>query len=172
MTSDERDEEQLKRLSVLAEPMRMKILRLLSAGRNLRAKDLLEEFSVTQPTLSHHMNILIDSELVRAQKDGRCIWYSINISSIRSLADMLNELTDGSLAAAPSKSTSKAKKESTSAKKASAKSKPALKVDSSVPKPKTVVESPDIEELKKKKDKKKKSDKKKKDKEKDKKKKK
>ncbi len=172
MTAEERDEEQLKRLSVLAEPMRMKILRLLSASKSLRAKDILEEFSVTQPTLSHHMNILIDSELVRAQKDGRCIWYSINTSSIKALTDMLSELTDGSLTIASTKSASKAKKRSTSSKKTSSKAKPALKVDSSVPKPKTVVESPDIEELKKKKDKKKKSDKKKKDKEKDKKKKK
>jgi ArsR family transcriptional regulator len=172
MTAEERDEEQLRRLSVLAEPMRMKILRLLSANKSLRAKDILEEFSVTQPTLSHHMNILMDSELVRAQKDGRCIWYSINTSSIKSLTDMLSELADGRLAVSSSKAGAKAKKGSASSKKASSKVKPALKVDSSVPKPKTVVESPDIEELKKKKDKKKKSDKKKKDKEKDKKKKK
>lgn len=172
MTAEERDEEQLRRLSVLAEPMRMKILRLLAAGSSLRAKDILEEFSVTQPTLSHHMNILMDAELVRAQKDGRCIWYSINVPCIRSLADMLGELTDGSLTQVTSKTSSKTGKKRSSSSKSQAKAKPALKVDSSVPKPKTLVESPDIEELKKKKDKKKKSDKKKKDKEKDKKKKK
>ena len=170
MTAEERDEEQLRKLSMLAEPMRMRILRLLAANGSLRAKDILEEFSVTQPTLSHHMNILIDADLVRAQKDGRCIWYSINNPTVRSLADMLGELTDGSLAVSVTPEPSKTKKKAPSAaqKKKASKAKPALKVDPSVPKPKTVVEVPDIEELKKKKDKKKKNDKKKKDKEKEK----
>ncbi|MCR5529648.1 MAG: metalloregulator ArsR/SmtB family transcription factor [Saccharofermentans sp.] len=173
MTAEERDEDQLRKLSMLAEPMRMRILRLLAANGSLRAKDILEEFSVTQPTLSHHMNILIDADLVRAQKDGRCIWYSINDPTVRSLADMLGELTDGSLAVSVTSEPSKTKKKAPSAaQKKASKAKPALKVDPSVPKPKTVVEVPDIEELKKKKDKKKKNDKKKKDKEKDKKKKK
>ncbi|SMC72928.1 DNA-binding transcriptional regulator, ArsR family [Oscillospiraceae bacterium] len=172
--TEERDEEQLRRLSMLAEPMRMRILRLLAANGSMRAKDILEDFSVTQPTLSHHMNILIDADLVRAQKDGRCIWYSINNATVRSLTDMLGELTDGSLAASAKAAPSKTKNKAAAAsdKKKASKVKPALKVDPSVPKPKTVVEVPDIEELKKKKDKKKKSDKKKKDKEKDKKKKK
>lgn len=171
MTADERDEELLRRLSVLAEPVRMKILRLLSANKSLRAKDLLEEFSVTQPTLSHHMNTLIEADLVRAQKDGRCIWYSINMTSIQALSSLLSELTEGNPVISTERKAEKAPK-ATTLTKAPSKNKPALKVESSVPKPKTVLEIPDIEELKKKKDKKKKSSKKKKDKDKDKKKKK
>lgn len=56
-------------LKVLSDPSRLEILDLLSCGE-LCACDLLEHFQFSQPTLSHHMKLLVDNELVYTRKDG------------------------------------------------------------------------------------------------------
>lgn len=56
---------------------RIRILRLLQSGEKCACK-LLEELSVTQPTLSHHMKILCDSKIVVGRKDGKWTHYSIS----------------------------------------------------------------------------------------------
>ena len=48
---------------------RLEILDLLSCGE-LCACDLLAYFQFSQPTLSHHMKILVDNELASTRKDG------------------------------------------------------------------------------------------------------
>lgn len=159
------------KLYILGEPIRMQIMRVICRSGSLRAVDILEEFSISQPTLSHHMNLLLEADLVTTRKDGRSIWYSVNNDTISELISFVGELN-----AKPGVSTVAPRKPIRNvsvARKTKAAEKPALKNDSSVPKPKNKIEAPDIEELKKKKEKKKKKDdKKKKDKDKDKKKKK
>ena len=56
---------------------RIKILQLLSTGEKCACK-LLEELNVTQPTLSHHMKILCDSNIVLGRKEGKWMHYSIS----------------------------------------------------------------------------------------------
>jgi ArsR family transcriptional regulator len=46
---------------------RIRILKLLTTGENVHAR-LLEELNITQPTLSHHMKILCDSECSRKKR--------------------------------------------------------------------------------------------------------
>ena len=53
-----------------------KICRAL--GDEKCACELLEKFRITQPTLSHHMKILSDCELVQSRKDGKWTFYEIN----------------------------------------------------------------------------------------------
>ncbi len=48
-------------LKVLSDPSRLEILDLLSCGE-LCDCDLLEHFQFSQPTLSHHMKLLVDNE--------------------------------------------------------------------------------------------------------------
>ena len=55
----------------LSDPTRLQILDMLSCGE-LCACDILEAFRITQPTLSYHMKILVDSGLVSAKKEG--VW--------------------------------------------------------------------------------------------------
>ena len=64
-------------LKVLSDPSRLEILDLLSCGE-LCACDLLEHFQFSQPTLSHHMKILVDNELVTTRKDGTKRMYQLN----------------------------------------------------------------------------------------------
>ena len=146
-------------LSVLAEPTRIKILECISREGELCAKDILPMFAITQPTLSHHLNLLLDNKILSARKDGRFVYYKVDKKSMDALKKLIESFTEppvvGKVKKAPVvKAVEK---------------KPVLKKKSSVPMPKTVIASPDLEEIKKNK-KKKKSDKKKKDKDKKKKK--
>ena len=76
-------------LKVIADSSRLEILDLLSCGE-LCACDLLEHFSFSQPTLSHHMKILVDNELVSTRKDGTKRMYRLNHTFLDSIN---NELT-------------------------------------------------------------------------------
>lgn len=67
----------------LGDPNRMSITQVLS-GKELCACNLLEQFHITQPTLSHHMKILCDCGLVRARKDGKWMHYSLNNEKLES----------------------------------------------------------------------------------------
>ncbi|WAA08747.1 ArsR/SmtB family transcription factor [Fervidibacillus albus] len=64
-------------MKALSDPTRLKIIDLLSDGEQC-ACNMLENFSITQPTLSYHMKMLTESGLVRARKDGIWMKYSIN----------------------------------------------------------------------------------------------
>ena len=76
---------------VLGDPNRMSIARALS-GRELCACNLLQQFHITQPTLSHHMKILCDCGLVRARKDGKWMHYSLNNEKFESFRDFFGAL--------------------------------------------------------------------------------
>ena len=43
---------------------------------------LLEQFSITQPTLSHHMKVLCDCGLVNVRKEGKWSHYSLNCETL------------------------------------------------------------------------------------------
>lgn len=61
----------------LGDNNRLKIVQMLSDGEKCGCK-LLEDFNITQPTLSHHMKILCESGLVNDRKEGKWHHYSIN----------------------------------------------------------------------------------------------
>ena len=56
---------------------RIRIVKLLRSGEKCGCH-LLEELSVSQPTLSHHMKILCDSGIVVGRKEGKWMHYSIS----------------------------------------------------------------------------------------------
>lgn len=152
----------IEMMAVLTEPTRIKILQLISSEGQMCAKDILPMFQITQPTLSHHLTLLVESEILLARKDGRFTYYSVNKSAIESIRKLIDSLTEPPVVRTIKKTPVAVSKKTVA---------PVLKKKSSVPAPKIVITSPDLDEIKKSK-KKKKSDKKKKDKDKDKKKKK
>lgn len=76
----------------LCDENRVKILKLLCTGEKCACK-ILEELNVTQPTLSHHMKILCDSEIVAGRKEGKWMYYSISESGANRAKEILNQLT-------------------------------------------------------------------------------
>lgn len=71
---------------------RIKILRMLCTGEKCACK-LLEELQVSQPTLSHHMKILCDSNIVVSRKDGKWTHYRISQEGAEIAKQILSDLT-------------------------------------------------------------------------------
>ena len=71
---------------------RVQILRLLQHGERC-ACELLDEMSLSQPTLSHHMKILCDSGIVVGRKDGKWMHYSISAEGAELAKSCITELT-------------------------------------------------------------------------------
>ncbi|MDF2612273.1 MAG: putative transcriptional regulator [Clostridia bacterium] len=87
-------EENSKVIKALADSNRLKIMDILSCGEKC-ACDLLEEFQFTQPTLSHHMKVLMECGLVNCRKEGLWSHYSLNRSNCDKLMlFLMNVITD------------------------------------------------------------------------------
>ena len=76
----------------LGDENRIKILKLLQSGEKC-ACILLDDLHITQPTLSHHMKILCDSEIVVGRKDGKWTYYSISDVGAEFAVKCLKDLT-------------------------------------------------------------------------------
>jgi ArsR family transcriptional regulator, arsenate/arsenite/antimonite-responsive transcriptional repressor len=80
------DQQLLAALKAVADPTRLRILRLLkqkgqcSIGKpsGLCACDIEEQIKLSQPTISHHMAVLTRAGLVLAKKEGLWMWYRRN----------------------------------------------------------------------------------------------
>jgi len=71
---------------------RLVILEMLQSGEKC-ACVLLEKLNITQPTLSHHMKILVDSGIVSARKEGKWTHYSISAAGCENAAMLMRKLT-------------------------------------------------------------------------------
>ena len=71
---------------------RLMILEMLQGGEKC-ACVLLTKLKISQPTLSHHMKILVDSGIVNARKEGKWTHYSISTTGSDYAVDLLRELT-------------------------------------------------------------------------------
>ena len=69
---------------------RLMILEMLQSGEKC-ACVLLEKLAITQPTLSHHMKILVDSGILVARKEGKWTYYSISAVESENAARLLRE---------------------------------------------------------------------------------
>ena len=73
--------------AVLADPVRLRLLSLLASAPAGEACvcELVEPLDRSQPTVSHHLKILVDAGLIVGEKRGRWVWY-------RPVADRLAQL--------------------------------------------------------------------------------
>jgi DNA-binding transcriptional ArsR family regulator len=61
----------------LNDPTRREILELLQKG-DLSAGDIADQFDMSKPSISHHLDLLRQAGLVESVKKGQFIYYSIN----------------------------------------------------------------------------------------------
>ena len=76
----------------LSDENRIRILKLLRSGERC-ACVLLDDLQITQPTLSHHMKILCDSDIVVGRREGKWTYYSISQGGASAAVGCLRELT-------------------------------------------------------------------------------
>ena len=80
--------EKAELFKVLSDANRLQIIDMLSCGEMCGCK-ILEKFNITQPTLSHHMKVLIDSGLVISRKEANWIHYKLNETKIEEINEFL-----------------------------------------------------------------------------------
>ena len=78
-------------LKALADPTRREILELLKAGR-LAAGQIVDHFDVSGPSISRHLAILKDADLIRDPREGKYIYYELNASVLEEILLWLTEL--------------------------------------------------------------------------------
>lgn len=66
-------------LKALSDPIRREILVLLKGGR-LSAGQIVEHFSVTGASISRHLSVLKEADLIRDTREGKFIFYELNTS--------------------------------------------------------------------------------------------
>ncbi|HAA09991.1 MAG: metalloregulator ArsR/SmtB family transcription factor [bacterium] len=79
-------------IKAMSDETRLKIIDMLSCGE-MCACEILEEFSISQSTLSYHMKILSESGLVNAVRDGAWMRYTLNKERIDELKDFIGCIT-------------------------------------------------------------------------------
>lgn len=86
--------EQAKAFKALGDPKRAMIADMLSCGE-LCACRILEKFSMSQSTLSHHMKLLCESGLVKARDAGKWTYYSLDGEAVERTIRFLDAMTSG-----------------------------------------------------------------------------
>ena len=86
-------------LKALADPARLQLLSIVLASGSACICDLTDPVGLSQPTVSHHMKVLVDAGLLDREKRGKWVHFSVNDQALRDLSDQLAD-PRGSLARA------------------------------------------------------------------------
>ena len=78
-------------LKALADPIRREILNLLKSGR-MSAGEITSHFPVTAASISRHLSVLKEEDLVRDTREGQFIYYELNASVLEEIMLWLTDL--------------------------------------------------------------------------------
>lgn len=78
-------------LKALADPIRREILNLLKDGR-LSAGEISEHFPVTAASISRHLSVLKEADLIRDKREGKYIYYELNTSVLEEVMLWITDL--------------------------------------------------------------------------------
>ena len=73
-----------KTLRALADPIRREILSLLREGR-MSAGEIVDHFDVTAASVSRHLSVLKEADLIRDTREGKFIYYELNASVLEEI---------------------------------------------------------------------------------------
>lgn len=83
--------DKVKIFKALSDQNRLEIIEILSCNEKC-ACEILKNFDITQPTLSHHMKVLIDCGLVEYNKRGTWNYYKLNSENCVESIEFLKQL--------------------------------------------------------------------------------
>ena len=78
-------------LRALADPIRREILNLLKSGR-LSAGEITDHFDVTAASISRHLSVLKEADLIRDERQGKFIYYDLNASVLEEIMLWITDL--------------------------------------------------------------------------------
>ncbi|MCY7410582.1 MAG: autorepressor SdpR family transcription factor [Chitinophagales bacterium] len=79
-------------IQALSDPTRRRILDMLKK-QDLTAGAIADEFHISKPSISHHLDILKRAHLVASEKEGQFITYSLNTTELDELLKWIYKLT-------------------------------------------------------------------------------
>lgn len=78
-------------MRALSDPIRREILTLLKGGR-MSAGDITSHFDVTGASISRHLSVLKEADLIRDERDGKFIFYELNASVLEEILWWISDL--------------------------------------------------------------------------------
>jgi DNA-binding transcriptional ArsR family regulator len=78
-------------LKALSDPIRREILNMLKSGR-MSAGEIADKFEVTGASISRHLSVLKDADLIRSKREGKFIYYELNASVFEEIMLWLADL--------------------------------------------------------------------------------
>ncbi|WP_350445987.1 autorepressor SdpR family transcription factor [Anaeromonas gelatinilytica] len=83
-----------KVFKALSDPTRRKIIEYLKE-RDMTAGEIANYFDISKPSISHHLSILKNAELVLWEKDGQNVIYSLNTTVVQEVMKWFFDLREG-----------------------------------------------------------------------------
>ena len=77
----------------LADPTRRKILTMLKE-KDMNAGEIADAFNISKPSISHHLNLLKQANLVMSEKQGQNINYSLNTTVFQDILQWFFEFRE------------------------------------------------------------------------------
>ena len=78
-------------LRALSDPIRREILNMLKDGR-MSAGDIVAHFEVTGASISRHLSVLKEADLIRDTREGKFIFYELNTSVLEDIMLFITNL--------------------------------------------------------------------------------
>jgi ArsR family transcriptional regulator len=80
-----------RQFAALADPVRLRLVSMLATadGGAVCACDLVAPVGKSQPTVSHHLKVLVDAGLATSERRGRNIWYGVVPAALEALRGAL-----------------------------------------------------------------------------------
>lgn len=78
-------------LKALADPIRREILNMLKGGR-MSAGEIVDKFPVTGASISRHLSVLKEADLIRDTREGKFIYYELNASVLEEIMLWISDL--------------------------------------------------------------------------------
>jgi ArsR family transcriptional regulator len=82
----------VKIAKALSDKTRLRILKEVAKGSyGWSCSDAGELAGLAQPTVSHHIKVLVDAELLNAEKNGRCVIISVNKKTLNEFGSLISD---------------------------------------------------------------------------------
>ena len=78
-------EELEKFFQALGNKTRLDIVKLILAKKEISCQGIMQNFNLSQPTMSHHFGLLLDSGVINVRKNGVRHFYRVDRKKLRSL---------------------------------------------------------------------------------------
>jgi ArsR family transcriptional regulator, arsenate/arsenite/antimonite-responsive transcriptional repressor len=72
-----------------ADPVRLRLMSMIASTTEICVNDLASEFNVTGPTISYHLRILREANLVDSKRRGTFVYFRVQPESLRPLSALL-----------------------------------------------------------------------------------